>query len=194
VSENPRYRVDNGEPAIDIRLGNIEQMFDNRDPAPFRERDLDLDLVEYLMAAGEDLTPQGEFRVVFWIEKPCQPNEIEGAFRAHFDYELDRLRRRRRRHRRSGMIALAIAVTLVVVLLSLSQLVATEIPGSLGVALKEGLVISSWVVMWRPIEILIYDWIPVWRERKVMNALLRAPIEVRTGKGPEVEAGPKKPA
>ena len=65
-----------------------------------------------------------------------------------------------------------------------SQLVARVVPGSLGAGLKEGLVISSWVVMWRPVEVLIYDWIPVRHERKVVTKLLAAQIQVRVGKPP----------
>lgn len=187
VVESPRYRVENGEPCIDVRIVNIEQLFDNRDPAPFRERDLHPDLVEYLLAAGEDVGAHDTFRMVFWLEKPCQPGEIEAAFRAHFQYELDRLERRRRRQRRTGQIALLLGSTLIVALLSLAQIVGRAVPGSLGAALREGLVISSWVVMWRPVEILIYDWIPVRRERRVMRRLLNAPIDVRIGIGPDIK-------
>ncbi len=182
---NGRYRVENGEHCIDVRIAQIEQLFDNRDPAPFRERDLDPDLVEYLLAAGEDLVPLGPFRIVFWLEKPCGPGEIEDAFRAHFEYELDRLDRRRRRHRRTGQVALVVAFAIITGLLALSQLVGSTVPGELGAGLKEGLVISSWVVMWRPVEVLIYDGIPWRRERRVMRRVLDAPIDVRVGKGPE---------
>lgn len=186
VSEHSRYRFEDGKPCVDVRITSLEQLFDNRDPAPFRERDLDPDLVEYLLAAGEDLAAHDGFQIVFWIENRCQPGEIEAAFRAHFEYELDRVDRRRRRQRRTGQIALVIGVTAIIALLSLSQLVARVVPGSVGGALREGLVISSWVVMWRPVEILIYDWIPVRRERRTLRRLLAAPIAVRTGRGPDV--------
>lgn len=182
-----RYRVEDGEPCIDLRITSAEQLFDNRDPAPFRERDLDPDLVEYLLEAGDDLVSHDSIRLVFWLEKPGQPAEIEAAVRAHFQYELDRLDRRRRRQRRSGQLSLLLGVVLIVALLSLAQLVASLVPGSVGAALREGLVISSWVVMWRPVQILVYDWIPVRRERRVMRRLLEARIDVRSGRGPEIK-------
>jgi predicted flavoprotein YhiN len=50
--------------------------------------------------------------------------------------------------------------------------------------LREGLIIFAWVVMWRPVDMLIYDWIPLRRERRVLSRLRSAPVEVRTGKGP----------
>jgi hypothetical protein len=185
--DKERYRIENGERCIDVRIAQIEQLFDNRDPAPFRERDLDPDLVEYLLAAGDDLVAYRVFRVVFWLEKPCQPGEIEGAFHAHMAYELDRLDRRRHRARRTGQIALVVALVIITGLLALSQLVGSTVPGELGAGLKEGLVISCWVIMWRPVEVLIYDGIPWRRERRVMRRLLDAPIDIRVGKGPDVK-------
>jgi hypothetical protein len=73
---------------------------------------------------------------------------------------------------------------LLVALLSLAQLVALVFTGSVGAALREGLLIAGWVVIWRPVELLLYDWIPVRRERRVMQRLLAMPIDVRIGSGP----------
>jgi len=177
VAVHPRYRVEDGTHCIDVRLGTLEQLFDNRDPAPFRERDLDPDLVEYLLAAAEDVMPYGRVRVVFWFTA-LPAGDVAHAVRAHWEYEIERLDRRRRRQRRSGQIALLIGGTLLGGLLSLAQL-ADGIP-----AVREGLTILSWVVMWRPVEALIYDWLPVRRDRKLMVHLLEAAVDVRAGKGP----------
>ena len=182
-----RYRIENGQRCIDIRVASLEHVFDNRDPAPFRERDLDPGLARYLLDAGEDLAGEPRYRVVFWLEQPCHAEEIEEAFRGHFEDVVDRVRRTRRHRRRTGQVTLALALVLVVALLMLSQLVATLIPGSLGAVLKEGLVISSWVVMWRPVEVLIYDWIPARHERQVASKLLDASIDVRVGTPPTCE-------
>jgi len=183
MADHPRYRVEDGQQCIDIRLNAIEQLFDNRDPAPFRERDLDPDLVEYLVAAAEDLLNLGKFKVVFWIAQACPPAEVQTGYRAHFEYELERLDRRSRRQRRTGQVALALGLVLLVALLSLSELLAPSESRVIR-ALREGLAILSWVVMWRPVEALIYDWLPIRREKKIMQRLHDAPTEVRTGKGP----------
>ncbi|CAN5900715.1 hypothetical protein BH11MYX3_BH11MYX3_30450 [soil metagenome] len=182
MGANPRYRIEDGVHCVDVRLNTIEQLFDNRDPAPFRLRDLDPDLVEYLFAAGEDLSSLGTFKVVVWVAQPCSAEEIETGYRAHFDYEIERLVRRRRRQRRTGQIALLIGVTILVVLLSVAELL--DDASRLTRVTREGLVILSWIVMWRPVEALIYDWVPLRRERRVMQRLRAANVEVRSGKGP----------
>lgn len=187
ATETPlRYRTEQGEPCVDVRVGHVEQLFDHRDPAPFRGRDLDPGLVEYLFDAGEDLARHPSFRVVVWLETPCaRPEEIETAVHAHFQYVLDRNRRRHREQRRLGRIALVLAAVLVAALLSLAQLIAAAFPGSLGIGLREGVVILCWVMLWRPIELLLYDGIPVRRERAIVSKLLAAPIDIRIGKGPD---------
>ncbi len=91
--------MENGASVVDVTLASVEQLFDNRDPAPFRERDLDPGLAEYLVAAAEDLATHDPLRIVFWLVQPLPPGEIEAACRAHFEYEVARLARVRRRER-----------------------------------------------------------------------------------------------
>jgi hypothetical protein len=180
VTDRPRYRIENDSPVIDVRIASVERMFDNRDPAPFRDRDLDPGLVEYLFASSEDLLSRPAFRIVFWLETPGPASTIEEAFRAYYAYELDRLDRKRRRQRRLGQVMLVFAMFAIAALLSLAQLAGTALHNSFGAAIKEGLVISAWVLMWKPVEVLVYDGIPYRRERKTLRRLLDAPIEVRT--------------
>jgi len=188
---DPRYRTEGDEPTIDVRVATVEQLFDNRDPAPYRARDLDPSLVEYLTGAAEELLGTPRMRVVFWLERPCSPREIDAAYHAHFEYELARLRRNRRRQIRTGWVALAIAVVSIIALLALGELVTRAVKGTLGSALKEGLVISGWVLMWRPVEVLVYESIPWRRERRVLRRLIDATLEMRSGDVPEAgAAGP----
>ena len=47
-SSRKRYRTSGDKSLIEVRVKNAQQLFDVRDPAPFRERDLDDDFVEYI--------------------------------------------------------------------------------------------------------------------------------------------------
>jgi hypothetical protein len=186
-----RYRFEDGVHWVDVRLASVEQLFDNRDPAPFRERDLDPDLVEYLIGAAEDLAPHGAFRIAFWFPTERPVEEITSAFRAHFDYELERIGRRRRRQRRTGQISLLIGIVLLIALLSLAQVLPHWLPeGSMREAVREGLVILSWVALWRPVDNLIYEWLPARRMRRLLTMLHDARIEVRVGRGPSSAVAP----
>jgi len=182
VRAMPRYREEQGVPCVDVRVPALENLFDKRDPAPFRERDLDPGLREYLVESAEDLLSRGAPRLVFWLERPCEPQAVEVPLRAHFAYELERIERHRRRDVRLGLISLLIAITFIAAFISAAQLVGKD-TSTFGVALKEVLTISGWVLLWRPAEVLIYDGLPWRRQRAVLKSVLSAPIEVREGRG-----------
>ena len=60
------------------------------------------------------------------------------------------------------------------------SLVAQRLPiGHAGDILREGLVITGWVAMWRPIEVLLYDWWPLIQTRKHIVRILAAQVGVR---------------
>lgn len=182
MTKPTRYRIEDGVYCVDVRVEKLEQLFDNRDPAPFRERDLDPALVEYLFDAAEDLAGSGRFRVIFWFGADAATDKLEPAYRAHFAYELERLARTRARLRRTGHVSLVVAVAMLLALVSLAQL-APRIPG-VGHALREGLTIAGWVVMWRPIQTLFYDWVPLRRDRGILTHLQQAPLDIRSGTPP----------
>ncbi len=177
-----RYRSEGDLHCIDVRLSSVDQVFDLRDPAPFRERDLEPDLVEYLYTAAEDLAAHGPFQVVLWLPEAVDADRLVLAYRAHFAYEVDRVVRRRRRLKRDGGLALLFAAPLLVALLALAR-VAGGI-ARVGVEVSEGITIAGWVLMWRPIETLFYDWIPLRREHKLYTRLRDCPLTVREGTPP----------
>lgn len=44
--------------------------------------------------------------------------------------------------------------------------------------LREGLIISGWVALWKPIDIHLYRWWPVRRLRRLQDRLAAFPVEV----------------
>ena len=156
MAERPRYRVEDGRWCIDIRVRQARQLFDGRDPAPFRERDLDEKAVEYLLGAA--------------LEIP-----------RHFAYQLEPVSRRLAEHVRRGRSFLIVGVTVLAAFLTLAEFAQALPVGTLREILREGLVITGWVAMWRPLEVLLYDWRPLLDERRQVQRLLDALVEVRHG-------------
>jgi hypothetical protein len=184
-----RARIEKGEGILELRLRAVAQLFDSTDHAPFRERALDRYLVEDLMDSARDVRRANRLRIVIRLAEECVPAQIEGPMRAHFAYELGRIRRRRGEEIRIGWIALAIAVVAVIAVTGIAELVAAWITGTLGAGLREALVISGWVLMWRPIELLVYDGIGSYRDRRVLERLASAAIEIHPG-DPTAEPSP----
>lgn len=177
-----RYRVEDGRSCIDLKVKSSRQLFDTRDPAPFRERDLDEDVVEYLLAAAQDLPRKQPLKIVVTISEEPEPHltsdMIVEAVREHFLYERTTIRRRLGEHVRRGRMLLSIGLAILVVFLTLAELTASLPSSPLREILREGLVITGWVAMWRPLEVLLYDWWPMVDERKRIGRILAAPVAI----------------
>ena len=183
ITAERRYRTEAGRPCIDIELRTARQLFDERDPAPFRERDLSEDAVDYIVGAAEEIAGRGLLNIVIWIAEPqterVSDSTILEAVRGHFAYELARLERRIRQHLRLGQITLLGGFAMLVVLLTLAE-VATMLPyPHARQILREGLVIIGWVAIWRPLEFLLYDWWPRGRQRRLVRRILDSQILIR---------------
>lgn len=44
--------------------------------------------------------------------------------------------------------------------------------------LRESLSIAGWVAMWRPMELLLYDWWPIRAEVRLLQRLATMPVRV----------------
>jgi hypothetical protein len=54
--------------------------------------------------------------------------------------------------------------------------------------LRESLTIGGWVAMWRPMEIFLYSWWPILRERRMNDRLSRMPVRIACQKAGEVKS------
>jgi hypothetical protein len=178
ASPRSRYRLEDGQPILDVRVESMEQLFDNRDPAPFRDRDLDPALVEYLLDGARDLASETPLRVEIWM-RTSPSTDVPHAVRTYFQHEIDRTNRRRREQVRTGLTGLAIAMAVVMVLIVVAGIVERRLTGTFGTLLREALVISGWVLMWRPLDVLVYDRIAWLRNRRILESIRDAAIGVQ---------------
>ena len=77
---------------------------------------------------------------------------------------------------------------MLVVFLTLAELTLSLPAGPLRGILREGLTITGWVAMWRPLEVLLYDWWPLIDERRQVCRMLAAPVSIHY-EGVTVSAG-----
>ena len=185
MTSRARYRVEDGRSCIDLKVRQSRQLFDGRDPAPFLERDLDEDAVQYILDAAQEIPRTQPLKIVVTISEEPEPrlaaDVIVEAVRGHFEHEREQIRRRLGEYVRRGRLFLGIGLTMLVVFLTLAELTGSFRPGPLREILREGLVITGWVAMWRPLEVLLYDWWPLVDERRKINRLLAASVSIRYG-------------
>lgn len=76
-------------------------------------------------------------------------------------------------------MSLAVGLVVLVAFLTLARLTVSLPSGPLREIFREGFVITGWVAMWRPIEVLLYDWWPMLYDRRHISRVLEAPVTIR---------------
>ncbi len=195
-----RYRRDEGFTCIDLHVRTARHLFDNRDPAPFRERDLAAEAVEYVLDAADEIPLHEPLHLVVAVAEhtgaALSSDVVRDAIRAHFEYERHRLSLALTRHLRRSYLAFAVGLVTLAALLTLAEFTSVLHEGHVRQIVREGLVISGWVAMWRPLELLLYEWWPIVQDRRRFDRLLRAKLTVRDGPGVDAAAlsAPRRPA
>jgi hypothetical protein len=186
-----RYRVDDGKSCIDIRLRSTRQLYDLRDPAPFRERDLDPGAAEHLMTCVREIPLRTPIKIALFLadggdvdgdgKVDVDGNVAKAAIRAHFEHERVLVQDSIRENFRNGRRLIVIGLFVLAAFLTISKLLGNVFDAN-GVALeilREGLVIMGWVALWRPAEVLLYDWVPLLEKRRWIDKLLASEIAVK---------------
>jgi hypothetical protein len=178
-----RYKYADGKRWIEVRVKNPLQLFDARDPAPFRERDIDDDFLEYIMASAREFSTSIPLKIVIYIEenetKELSKDSIREAIRSFLAYRIDLQRGELRRFMRRAQLFVIIGLAVLISCLAVAQtLVVPSHPGAIGI-LREGIVIFGWVSIWKPIELILFDWYPIYEMLRFFRRLLETEIDVR---------------
>jgi hypothetical protein len=182
--KRPVYRIEGGDTLLEIRLHAVRQLFHTLDPAPFNEKDLDEDAAAYLLEACDEAGGRRPLRLVVYLPDAEARTEaartLGEAINNYFAYRERQLRRDLLKLMRYGAASLAIGLVFLVACIVLRRALIANPPVVDQSILDEGLLILGWVAMWRPIEVLLYDWWPLTRRRAVLRRLSVIPVEVRT--------------
>ena len=173
---------------IELRVEEISQLFDNLDPFPFRERDLDKTAEEYIVGWARELPRKQPIRIIVHLPKSeaetRQAEVLPEAVARYFGYRADSIKSDLHELFRVGRRSLLIGICVLALCLLLGQIVS----GRLGTGyparfLEESLVILGWVANWKPIEVFLYDWLPLKRRLDLYARLSKASVELMPYEG-----------
>ena len=177
------YRHEGDGTLIELRLSSIHQVFDSFDPAPFPERSLDNEVEDYIVSSARDITIHEPIKLVFYLPPEqlalTETIGLADAIHNYFNYRFAMAQRALRHQRREGRITLAIGLAFLFACITLRQLVYTIDRGTLAQIIAEGLLISGWVAMWRPLSLFLYEWWPIQRSCAVFTKLAAVSVDVR---------------
>lgn len=168
---------------IEINLNRLMQLFNSLDPSPFHERDLDQDAEDYIIGSAEEISHHHPLALVIHLpaDQVSEPGAISLADTIHnfFAYREAHERRRLRLLFKDGRIALAIGLAFLFCCVALRELIFSLEHNAASDIFGEGLLIIGWVAMWRPLEIFLYEWVPIRRRCQILRTLSTIPVTVR---------------
>jgi hypothetical protein len=175
-----RYRKEGKTYCIDLTFQDYSQLYDNRDPAPFIERDLDQELVRYLLMCMREIPEKEPKKIV--LKGPTLPQgskakeEFVEALHRYFSHEIRALDNEVRELLIQGRTSFFFGISFLVICLFLAMKV---IKGTslIPEIFREGLVIMGWVALWKPINLLLYEWWPHLSKRKTLKYLSTIKVE-----------------
>jgi hypothetical protein len=161
---------------LELNLSAQRQLFNSMDPAPFRERDLDPDVVSYIVDWAEKLPADAPLGLVVTLGTETLSDHDVGTLRESLVENFRRralaARRRVKRLFRDGRISLLIGVVFVAAAILVGDVIGSLISHPRYATLvQETVVIGAWVALWHPINIFLYEWWPIRAEARLFDRL-----------------------
>ncbi|MBL9130825.1 MAG: hypothetical protein JNG86_06485 [Verrucomicrobiaceae bacterium] len=168
---------------IEVKLTELNQLFNSMDPSPFHERDLDHDAEEFIVSWAQEHPRQHDLKLVVHLarrpEGIADPQKLTADSIAHyFEYRGAMMLRELKKLMREGRASFLIGL----LFLAACQFTATLLTppsGNWQTVAREGLTIIGWVAMWKPLDIYLYRWWPLAALRRLYLRLAEMPVEVR---------------
>ena len=164
---------------IIIPLENVEQLLEPCPPSPFRRRRLREEAEQYIIKHAIALPRHAAAKLVISLPQSRSINGqmITNAVHQHFNFRRLEAEKKLSNTRRFGWRTLIVALVFLTVAMLLVQLMKRYLPmGNLVSVLVEGLTVFAWVALWRPGELLLYEWYPFKRDARLFRKLEESEI------------------
>ena len=170
---------------IEIKVERVNQLFDSLDPSPFSRRDLASRAEDYIVGSARELPARQPVTIVVHLPAAEAGSRdaanLPIAFRNYFEDRAEHAAMELADLLRVGRLSLFIGMVVLALALVVGTLLSRLMAGMFGQYWIEGLVILGWVALWRPMEIFLYDWWPILKERNLYRHLATAEVVVKPG-------------
>lgn len=150
--------------------------FNKHDPAPVYMRQLSHEFEAYIMESVKVAT---RYSAVFYKLKCGSEDDkqyaepLMYAIRRHFAAKKDEAGRKFLKFRKRNLVLLAISIVTVITLQALLPLIFNATHG-ISIGIINSIDIFAWVLLWHPIDELVFRWNSFLKEISVLNKLATA--------------------
>jgi hypothetical protein len=171
------YKKDeSGNYIIELSVPRFENLFSPYDPTPIHQKDIDPAIMNTILSQFVVFPRHTGVELHVYLPKKVKKsnveNHLEQALRHHFEYELLEnelhLQRRLQKGLKTFFYAAIIFTTLFISSYLLNKVNEQYV---LLHIFAEGLSIGAWVSLWHPIEMILYNWLPLYENKKKYSKL-----------------------
>jgi hypothetical protein len=174
----PRSQRELDEGPIQVRVPNVERIFNPMDPQPLDDRSLNVEVADWIEEWAEDIDNKEPIVLEVYVADGSHVGRedlVIAGLRGHFEYRQWATGRQLSRHWRDGRISLVIGLVAITGFTAASRLIGSSTNPVINV-IHEGLSVVGWVSMWKPLEIFLYEWWPIRREYRAYRRLAEAEV------------------
>ncbi len=158
-------------------------MFNSFDPSPFWDRDLDKDAAQFIEEEFSEKLSAGVWHLHVYVQEGAtMESDLQTAVEHYYEFLASSARRRLRDQMASARLALLAGLGMFLVSMSARAILKAALHG-VPQMLDEGLIILAWLALWRPAEMLVYEWVPLLRTRRLYERLSGIRVQVRAVAG-----------
>ncbi len=165
---------------LTIDQSAIGEHFNPNDPAPLYKRQLSHEFQQYIMASIE----AAKRHSVFYYKITCK-NKTDKQYTEPFIYAIKRHFTTKKvieiekfeKFKRRSYLLLFLSLLVMMICHGLVPMILSDDQGFTS-ALHNGLDIFSWVILWQPIDKLVFQWNPHLKQISLMNRLVNAEITI----------------
>ena len=162
--------------SIILHLQNAGQIVSKSD---FRKHRLSDEAEDFLLeeAYKFPLSSAIQIKLYFPDMSPDGADEIAETIHDHFAYLKQKAERKLSQTLKVGWINLLIGSAMLGLLVLLVIFIGKQYPESgFSTTIQEIIIILGWVIIWRPVEALLYDWRPYKREANLYGRLSQSSV------------------
>lgn len=175
----------NNKPAeIILHIQSVKDLFfTSRIPLSCK-RFLNKDVEEFIIEEAEDLPRNAPIRLTVHIafEEVPKTDEVVAAIHKHFAYCKEKSTKQLKKTLRLGWRSFLIGFIFLIIMFALIKVIVTLFPNNGFITtIQESFVILSWVALWRPAELLLYEWYPFKRDANLFDRLAKCKVHIVNG-------------
>jgi hypothetical protein len=177
---------------LTVSRSTINQYFNPHDPAPIYKRQLRQDVITYISDAVTTYTRHSIIRYKISCNKEDKDlvEPFMHAINRHYQVKEELMKKEFEKFKKRSVRLLFMSLAVIMVCHGLLPLVEVEEHG-IGSTVTNSVDVFSWVILWKPIDRLIFGWNPYLKDISLLHKLATAEVIVMEYASAALELEPK---